>query len=322
MFLEGKRFMNIGNKILELRKKNNITQEELAERVGVSRQTISKWELGETSPDLRQSKELSKIFNVSLDELVDNDLKDVIVDKVSNTEQLAGLTLKILKVIGISFLVFVVLLIMAFILLMVVRKNKDEGRIVEKTIICNLHDEEYSYSFRFYEENGQIKEAGGDAYLEMITDASKYGDAYEAMAKIDAYVKDRGGSCRVYDEDKDIEERNMKIEVNGKELNVKLENNSSVDELLEKLEAGDIIIDAHDYGSFEKVGNLGFSLPTNDQKITTKPGDLILYQGNQITLYYDTNTWTFTKLGEVTNVSAAELKDILGDSDVKMILKK
>ena len=52
--------MNIGNKILELRKKNNITQEELAERVGVSRQTISKWELGETSPDLRQSKELSK----------------------------------------------------------------------------------------------------------------------------------------------------------------------------------------------------------------------------------------------------------------------
>lgn len=314
--------MNIGNKILELRKKNNITQEELAEKVGVSRQTISKWELGETSPDLNQAKELSKIFNVSLDEMVDNDVKDLIVDKVSNTEKLAGLTLKILKIIGISALVFIIILIIAFVLLIVARKTKDEGRMVEKTIVCTLHDEEYSYNFRFYEETGNITEAGGDAYLEMITDASKYGDAYQAIAKIDAYVKDRGGSCKVYDNDEIVEERNMKIEVNGRELNVKLENNSSVDKLLEKLDEGDIVINAHDYGSFEKVGDLSFSLPTNDQKITTKPGDLILYQGNQITLYYDTNTWTFTKLGEVTDVSESELRKILGSSDVKMILKK
>jgi len=314
--------MNIGNKILELRKKNNITQEELAEKVGVSRQTISKWELGETSPDLNQAKELSKIFNVSLDEMVDNDVKDLIVDKVSNTEKLAGLTLKILKIIGISALVFIIILIIAFVLLIVARKTKDEGRMVEKTIVCTLHDEEYSYNFSFYEETGNITEAGGDAYLEMITDASKYGDAYQAIAKIDAYVKDRGGSCKVYDNDEIVEERNMKIEVNGRELNVKLENNSSVDKLLEKLDEGDIVINAHDYGSFEKVGDLSFSLPTNDQKITTKPGDLILYQGNQITLYYDTNTWTFTKLGEVTDVSESELRKILGSSDVKMILKK
>ena len=59
--------MEIGKKIMELRKKNGLSQEELAEKVGVARQTISKWELGETSPDLKQSKELSKIFNVSLD---------------------------------------------------------------------------------------------------------------------------------------------------------------------------------------------------------------------------------------------------------------
>ena len=141
--------MEIGNKILELRKKNNITQEELADKVGVSRQTISKWELGETSPDLKQSKELSKIFKVSLDELVDNDIKEIITDKVSNTEKLAGLTLKILKIIGISFLVFIIMLIIAFILLIVARKTKNEGRMVEKTIVCTLHDEEYSYGFRF-----------------------------------------------------------------------------------------------------------------------------------------------------------------------------
>lgn len=56
--------MEIGNKILELRKKNNLSQEALAEKIGVSRQTISKWELGETSPNIKQAKELSKVFNV------------------------------------------------------------------------------------------------------------------------------------------------------------------------------------------------------------------------------------------------------------------
>ncbi len=56
--------MEIGNKILELRKKNNLSQEALAEKIGVTRQTISKWELGETSPDIKQAKELSKVFNV------------------------------------------------------------------------------------------------------------------------------------------------------------------------------------------------------------------------------------------------------------------
>ncbi len=189
--------MEIGNKILELRKKNNITQEELADKVGVSRQTISKWELGETAPDLKQAKELSKIFNISLDELVDNDLKEVLTEKVSNTEQLAGLILKILKFIGIAILAFIILIIVSFIALVVVRKNKSEGRIVEKSIVCTLHDEEYSYGFRFYEETGNITEAGGDAYLANITDLDKYGDAYVAIDKIDAYIKDRGGSCEV-----------------------------------------------------------------------------------------------------------------------------
>lgn len=88
--------MEIGNKILKLRKKNNISQEVLAEKVGVARQTISKWELGETSPDIKQAKELSKIFNVSLDELAGNDIKDIILSKTSNTEKLAGLIIKIL----------------------------------------------------------------------------------------------------------------------------------------------------------------------------------------------------------------------------------
>ena len=81
---------------------------------------------------------------------------------------------------------------------------------------------------------------------------------------------------------------------------------------LDLLKAGDVTIEMHDYGSFEKVGALGTTLPRNDEQITTEPGDVILYQGNQVTIYYDVNSWSFTRLGKVEGVTPAELKKILG----------
>ena len=65
---------------------------------------------------------------------------------------------------------------------------------------------------------------------------------------------------------------------------------------------------------------MGFSLPRNDTQITATPGDLILYQGNQFTIYYDENSWNFTKLGHVENMTQEELKSLLGDGDVQIIL--
>ena len=109
------------------------------------------------------------------------------------------------------------------------------------------------------------------------------------------------------------------LTINGTRLSASLEDNSSVQALLEKLTEGDIRVDAHDYGSFEKVGSLGVDLPRNDMQITTKPGDLIFYQGNQFVLYYDENTWSFTKLGHV-DISQAELKALLGDGNVTITL--
>lgn len=85
--------MNLGNKIGYLRKKKNLSQEELAEMIGVTRQTISKWELGDTTPDINQAKMLAKIFDVSLDELTNNDINNILVQKISNTERLAGITI-------------------------------------------------------------------------------------------------------------------------------------------------------------------------------------------------------------------------------------
>lgn len=186
--------MEIGNKIMELRKKKGLSQEELAEKVGVARQTISKWELGETSPDLKQSKELSKIFNVSLDELVDNDIKDVLVEKTSNTEKLAGLILKLIRFIVIFIIVVPVLYIITFIVVKNIRV-KSYGRLMNVSIKCNLHNETYGYEFNFYETTGEIKEAGGDGYLANITGLDKYSDAYQALDVIDAYVKNNNGTC-------------------------------------------------------------------------------------------------------------------------------
>ena len=197
--------MEIGNKIQELRKKKGISQEELAEKIGVARQTISKWELGETSPDLKQAKELSRIFKISLDELTNNDIKEVLIEKTSNTEKLAGLILKLIKFFVIFIIVVFILLITASILFRNVRR-KNSGRLMDVSIQCELHNESYSYEFTFFEETGQITEAGGDGYLANITDLDKYNDAYQALDIIDAYVKNNGGTCQK-SEPKPIEEK-------------------------------------------------------------------------------------------------------------------
>ena len=104
--------------------------------------------------------------------------------------------------------------------------------------------------------------------------------------------------------------------VNSSVLPILAADNSSTDAFLDLLKTGDVTIDMHDYGSFEKVGPLGTILPRNDEQITTEPGDVILYQGNQITIYYDVNSWTFTRLGKVQDLSKEELKKILGHGDV------
>ena len=121
----------------------------------------------------------------------------------------------------------------------------------------------------------------------------------------------------------EIKEENIdmiKIKVNSNVLEVKLEDNEATKSLVERLKNGDISVNANEYGGFEKVGNLGFSLPRNDKNITTSAGDIVLYQGNQISLFYNSNSWSYTKLGRVQNVSGAELKNILGSGDVTLIL--
>ena len=110
-------------------------------------------------------------------------------------------------------------------------------------------------------------------------------------------------------------------------LTATLVDNSSATAFYELLKKGPHTVDMHDYGSFEKVGSLGTTLPRNDTQITTTAGYIILYQGNQITIYYDTNSWNFTRLGKVvstsstTSITQAELKKILGKGDVTAVFE-
>ena len=186
--------MTLGQKLKEIRKRFGLSQESLAEIMNVSRQAITKWESDEGLPDVSNLQELSKVFNVSLDELTNNDIKDILVEKTSNTEKLAGLILKFLK----FMIIFIIVLPLLLIGLRVLFKNIHEhnsGRLMNASIKCNLHDETYGYEFNYYETTGEIKEAGGDAYLSNITEVEETSDAYKALDVIDNYVKNNGGTC-------------------------------------------------------------------------------------------------------------------------------
>lgn len=191
--------MNLGEKIVSLRKKNNLSQEELAEKVGVTRQTISKWELEETTPDINQAKKLSKLFNISLDELTNNDISNILVEKVSNTEKLAGIIIKILKLLGIFILVFIGIALIVFV--SVRTYHKDNTVTGEISVNCSLDNEEYLYEVE-YNKNYQIIYAGGDAWIMNHIDLEHYEDANQIVAHIEDYFKDHNGSCNVSEEEK------------------------------------------------------------------------------------------------------------------------
>ncbi len=110
----------------------------------------------------------------------------------------------------------------------------------------------------------------------------------------------------------------MLLEVNGYTFEVELENNTSAKALKEYVSKEKRTLSLDDYGNFEKEGNLGITLPRNDETITTKEGDLILYLGNKLCLYYNQNTWDFTKLSHIKDTT--HLKEVLGKGSVQVAL--
>ncbi len=111
------------------------------------------------------------------------------------------------------------------------------------------------------------------------------------------------------------------ITIDGKTLPVVLVNNAATQALVAALKEGDITYEAHDYGGFEKVGALGRSLPTSNTQITTQTGDVILYSGNQIVLFYGSNSWSYTRLGRMEYASQAELESFLKAGQGNVMVK-
>jgi hypothetical protein len=115
-------------------------------------------------------------------------------------------------------------------------------------------------------------------------------------------------------------EAEMVLRINDQVVQVEWEDNESVEALKELASNGTITIEMSMYGGFEQVGPVGTDLPRNDEQTTTSPGDIVLYSGDQIVVFYGSNSWAYTKLGKIQNMSEEDLRSFLGSSDVTVLI--
>ena len=119
------------------------------------------------------------------------------------------------------------------------------------------------------------------------------------------------------DTNSDTEEnmvKKMTLQIGNSSFTATLENNPAVDAFVEMMSDFPVIIQMNDYSGFEKVGSLGTNLPADDKQTTTHAGDIVLYNGNQIVIFYGSNAWSYTRLGKIDDLSGWE--DALGSGDI------
>ena len=114
----------------------------------------------------------------------------------------------------------------------------------------------------------------------------------------------------------DAEGMELILTIDGTEVGVTWEDNASVDAIKELAASGGLEINMSMYGGFEQVGSIGQSIPRNDEQTTTKAGDIVLYSGNQVVVFYGSNSWAYTRLGRITDKTEQELAEMLGNGDV------
>ena len=111
----------------------------------------------------------------------------------------------------------------------------------------------------------------------------------------------------------------MRMKIGETDVEVIWEDNESVAALKELARDG-LHIQMSMYGGFEQVGPIGRSLPREDRQTTTQAGDIVLYSGNQLVVFYGSNSWAYTRLGRIADKSASELGELLGSGDVSIAL--
>ena len=112
------------------------------------------------------------------------------------------------------------------------------------------------------------------------------------------------------------------ITIGEQTVSATLVDNSATQALVERLQNGDVSLTLNSSGGFEIWGALGFSLPTSNQQITAQPGDIILYNGSNICLFYGSNSWSYTRLGKIDGLSESELRTFLkaGERNINVTL--
>ena len=182
--------MNIGDKLVELRKKKGFSQEELAEKLDVTRQTISKWELNETSPNISQAKEISRLFYISLDEFCGNNISDILINKMNKND-------KSLKLIMSFNIVMLILLLLVFIIIFfTIAMSLDyfsvspTGQGIEFPCFNSENSMRYDYAINMDMEGNILSVQG-----EEVIDFSIYSDGNELAGAITSYYESIGGKC-------------------------------------------------------------------------------------------------------------------------------
>ena len=212
----------LGNKLVKLRKENKLSQDSLADKLGITRQTISNWELNITKPDIVQIKNISEIFNISIDELLDNNTKDIIEKKISNTEKLTNKTNKYIKITLITLItlyfiinlhqhvkhqLYFIILIFLIIITIYFFNKKDFTNDYQTSFRCNNNKIIYDVSIDNYynSENGntsfdivvfKCNDADGKCNYERFNAGSTIEEALKSLNTIKKIIIDQGATCK------------------------------------------------------------------------------------------------------------------------------
>lgn len=181
-------------------------------------------------------------------------------------------------------------------------EQPDMASTAENTVSSEITEpEESTASEPLESEESSASEEESNQQMETVEDT-------EEPEQPQQTAPDEQGST-----EKDTEMK-MSVQVGGAVFSATLENNEAVSELVAMMQKSPVVIDMSDYSGFEKVGPLGKSLTASNSQTTTQAGDIVLYNGNQIVIFYGSNSWSYTRLGHIDDLTGWE--DALGSGDV------
>ena len=166
------------------------------------------------------------------------------------------------------------------------------------------------------EDNGQAwASVSAPESLRTESTAEPAADISEAKPVQETEMNEAGGmETDIQNDGEENAVMNMKVQVGDMIFSATLEENAAVSALVEMMRESPVVLQMSDYSGFEKVGPLGTSLPADNNQTTTHAGDIVLYNGNQIVIFYGSNSWSYTRLGHIDDLTGWE--EALGNGDV------